>query len=418
MRWLLLPLLGAALGCPKPAPPADFTLRLGVIGEVGPVAPDAQSGAAALATDLVFESVIRPVPGGWDSRFLRRWERLGPRRWRLELKEGVRFSDGSVVGPGDVAEAVRRRAVRVVSTAAAGLEVETPAASPLETQLALAIVAKQVGERWVGTGPFSVTGQAPGGLVLTRVEAVPGRIHRVELIPCATGREALVRLLRGELGGIPSLDPANAELLDGVPKLRILRGNAPHAIAIMLNPRLSAAERRALVPAVPVAEIAAAIRREPCCGEGSPPRLVPPPGVPLRIGYPRSLVFRRAALALRQGLGARGGDVRPLGTYDLAGWSKDFDLLATSILVRPPGIVANYLRTGADWNFTGYSNAVYDAALASGDEAAASEALAEDPPMVIVARRERVGAVDARLANARLGDWGILETLPEWEVSP
>jgi hypothetical protein len=418
VRWLVLPLLGAALSCGRPPPASDFVLRIGVIGEVGAVIPDAQSGGAALATDLLFESMIRPVPGGWESRFLRRWERLGPRRWRIELREGARFSDGSPVGPDDVAETVRRRTVRVLASSASGLEIETPSAGPLEAQLALAAVAKQVGDRWLGTGPYSVVGQDAQRLVLARAQPAPGRIQRVEIIACASGREALVRLLRGELNAMPSLDPPSAELLDGVPGFRVLRGNAPHATAVMLSPRLSAAERRALAPAIPVAEIAAAVRREPCCGEAVTPRVSPPPGVPLRIGYPRSLVFRRAALALRQGLGARGGEVRPFGPDGLVHWTRDFDLLATTILVRPPGIVANYLRTGADWNFMRYSNAAYDAALASGDEAASERALADDPPMVIVSRRERVGAVDARLTNARLGDWGILETLPEWEVSP
>jgi hypothetical protein len=41
-----------------------------------------------------------------------------------------------------------------------------------------------------------------------------------------------------------------------------------------------------------------------------------------------------------------------------------------------------------------------------------------DPPLVLVCRRQRIAAVDARLENATLGSWGLLETLPDWEVSP
>ena len=40
----------------------------------------------------MFESVIRPVPGGWESRFLRRWERLGPRRWQRLHTTGAYYN--------------------------------------------------------------------------------------------------------------------------------------------------------------------------------------------------------------------------------------------------------------------------------------------------------------------------------------
>jgi len=419
VRRLALLLLAGALSCGRALPPSDFTLTIGVVGGLGEVRPDAHSGGAALATDLVFENLVRPVPGGWTSSLLHRWERVGPRRWRLELKEGARYSSGGPVEVADVAGALRLRGLRVLETSSHGLLVESSGGGPLEAELALAVVARQEGTGYVGTGPFTVAERRPDRLVLTRSQPAPGRIQRVEIVPVANGREALVRLLRRELGAVPSLDAAQVELLDGVPGLRIVRGSAPHATAVMLSPRLPAAERRELARAIPVAEIAAAIRREPCCSEGGSKRVAAPPsGRPLRIGYPRSILFRRAALALRQGLGARGGAVVPFGASELEQGSREFDLVLTSMLVRPPGVLPNYLRTGAPWNFTGYSNPRYDAALVAGDEVAAEEALAEDPAFVLVGRRERVGAVDARLANARFGDWGILELLPQWEVSP
>ncbi len=49
---------------------------------------------------------------------------------------------------------------------------------------------------------------------------------------------------------------------------------------------------------------------------------------------------------------------------------------------------------------------------------AAMDELRRDPPLVLVCRRERIVAVDSRIKNATLGTWGILETLPDWEVSP
>jgi len=415
---LVLAFMGAALSCVRAEPPPGFTLKMGVLGGVGEVTPDAHSGGAALATDLVFETLARPEPGGWSSRFLRRWERVGPRRWRLDILPGARFSDGTAVLPDDIAETIQRKGIRVLELTTSGLLVETMGPDSLERELALTAVARQAGGRYLGTGPFAVTSLQPDRLVLTRVQPVPGRIARVEFVACATGREALVRLLRGELGAIPSMDPVGVELLDGVPTLRIIRSATPHAIAILLNPRLPASERRALASSLPLPAIAAALRHEPCCAGGPPERRAPPPGRPLSIGYPRSGAFRRAALALRQGLGPRGGEVTPFEVSELTRRAPELDLLTTSVLVRPPGVLARYLRTGAEWNFQGYSNPSYDAALAAGDEEAAAKALADDPSLVVVARRERVGAVDARLANAQLGDWGLLDLLPEWEVSP
>jgi len=87
-------------------------------------------------------------------------------------------------------------------------------------------------------------------------------------------------------------------------------------------------------------------------------------------------------------------------------------------LVRPPGVAALYFETGAPYNWTRYSNRDYDAALAAGDEGAAEEALRQNPPVVVIARREIMAVVDARLADAKLGEWGAFELVPEWEVAP
>jgi hypothetical protein len=58
-----------------------------------------------------------------------------------------------------------------------------------------------------------------------------------------------------------------------------------------------------------------------------------------------------------------------------------------------------------------------DAAFYRGDVEAARAEMERDPPFVLVCRRQRIGAVDARLKNATLGHWGLLDTLPDWEVS-
>ena len=78
--------------------------------------------------------------------------------------------------------------------------------------------------------------------------------------------------------------------------------------------------------------------------------------------------------------------------------------------------VTNF-HTGSPLNF-GYSNPRVDAALEAGDLQAATKALEKDPPVDFICREERIAVVDARIKNAQLGPFGLLETLPEWEVSP
>ena len=63
-----------------------------------------------------------------------------------------------------------------------------------------------------------------------------------------------------------------------------------------------------------------------------------------------------------------------------------------------------------------YSNPKVDAAVDDGDWARAMQELAEDPPVAFICLPERFAIVDARVKNARIGPYGIFETLPDWEV--
>ena len=419
VRRVFLFALAGTLACAGRPPPEDFVLRVGVIEPMGEVGPHADSGGAALAGDLLFEPLATPRPGGAASKFLRRWERLGPRRWRLDLEPGVRFNDGTPVAAGDVADAVRAQGMTVLSTTPATVEVEARGAYPVEVDLAFATVARRTATGWLGTGAFAVESQEPHRVVLRRVQPAPGRIARVELVGCASSREAFARLLRGELNGMASLDRALAELLDGVPGLQVVRGTAPSALAAWLSPRLPAEERRRIAAAIPVAEIAAAARAEPCCSEPQPALPPVPPGRPLRIGYPRYLAEQaRAAIALRRALGARGGDVVPLDPATWVARAVGLDLMVLPMLVRPPGVAAHYFETGGRYNAFGHSDPVYDAALAAGDERAQEEELRRAPQAVVILRRERLVALDARIQEPVLGDWGTFERLPEWQVAP
>ncbi len=85
-------------------------------------------------------------------------------------------------------------------------------------------------------------------------------------------------------------------------------------------------------------------------------------------------------------------------------------------LVWPFEMAAALLHSGSTRNQYGYANAAVDRALEEGSWAQVLDALARDPPLVFFCRQERVAIVDARIKNARLGAWGLLETLPNWDV--
>ena len=40
------------------------------------------------------------------------------------------------------------------------------------------------------------------------------------------------------------------------------------------------------------------------------------------------------------------------------------------------------------------------------------------PPVVLLCTPERIMVVDTRVKNPRIGPYGLLETLPDWEVQP
>ena len=81
------------------------------------------------------------------------------------------------------------------------------------------------------------------------------------------------------------------------------------------------------------------------------------------------------------------------------------------------GMASLLLHSGALWNSTHYANAAVDAALEQGDWTRVLDALDSDPPYAFICTRERIAIADARIKNPQLGPWGLLETLPDWEVS-
>jgi hypothetical protein len=422
-RVIVFAFVSSALACSLPEPPEGFTLRIAAAGDLAPFRPHAKSTFTAAVVDLVYPPLLRVddrgdvVPG-----VVRRWETISPDRVRVQIDPDLRFSDGSPVRAEDLSASLSASGLQVRSS---GEWFEIGAGSskdPLVVTLLYTVVFKVSDPVPLGTGQFAFVEGDARHLVLRRTHPVPGRVARVEVQAVPTPRDAFALALRGEVNAVITLDDRQSELMSGVPGLRVVRGESPHQVAVVMNAaRFDREERLALASSVPVAELARAY------GGGCVPVDGPDGGEPLRPGPPLMVAapahdpgLPRMALSLRRALGPRGGDVaiEPASRSAKRMTGGDFDLFVTTVVAWPPVVLGWFVHTGAGANWAGYSNPRVDEAFDRGDLDAARAEMERDPALVFVCRRQRIAAVDSRIKNASLGSFGVLETLPDWEVGP
>ncbi len=409
----------ALFACSKQERAESFVLRITVPGRLGPVNPSTPETYATLAQDLVFQAILFPdASGRARSAVAQKFERLGSDRCRISLDRKVRFSDGSPVTFEDVARGAALQQIRARRDGD-GVLLASPGRF-VEPLLFFTLLFRDAGGRVLGTGPFRTVEESPERIALERVRRVPGHIERVEILSSPSQREALARALRGEANGVHGLDERQTEFLEGVPALRVVRSAAPQARAVIFNDaRIGRADRRKIRAALQWGEIA----RYGCGGAATTARL---PNEPLPPGRKLSLLAIRetaevhAALAVRRALGARGGEVRAVEFAELSQLERgrQHDAYFEHILAWPTSVLALAWSTGGLFNWAGFSSPAVDAAFARGDLDAAAAAIEREAPAVVLCRRERIGAFDSRIRNATLGWWGVLDTLPEWEVGP
>jgi len=409
--------IAALVACSRPAAPGRFVLRLAVPGILGPVRPGSDTNASA-ATDLVFESILSPdASGRARSTIARTFQRLGSDRYRIELDPRVRLSDGSPVEFDDVARGAAVMGVKAVRDGDA--IILDSGGRPIEPLLYYSTPFREAGVHRLGTGPYRVVEEGQSRIALERVVPAPGRIQQVEIAACANDRDALARTLRGETNGVFGLEARLAEFVDGIPGLRVVRGPGPHVRVAMFNQaRVSAADRRRIAGSLPWEAIA-----RHACGDGAMPSVASmalPDGPPLSIVAFDESQPVRLALALRRALRGRGGAVQRLDVteYLRVMSAHEFDVFVGQLLAWPPPVLALSFSRGGLFNYTNFSSPEIDAAFARGDAEAARAAIEREAVVVFLCPRERVGAFDARIRNASFGRWGVLDTLPDWEVGP
>jgi hypothetical protein len=417
-RFLLVCLILGA--CGHRGPSGDHVVRIAAYGALEPLTPRLDDSYTMVVKGLVFDLFLVPTETGWRSNVAEQWRWETPRHLELKLKPALRFSDGTPVTPADAIASLKAASLRA-SERGGWISIQPDAPDgALEPLLLKAMLFKQVGAGFVGTGPFAVAQADSSHMLLRRVEPGPRGVLAVELESVASPREAFARALRGDLNLILGIDEGQLELLDGVPRLRRVQGPAVHAIAVLFNSaRLSKEERRAVARALPAGEIAK-VFHSGCTPIVHEPAGALPAGRPLEImTAPYIAGLERAALALQLALGPRGGPMDVLSAGEAFHRMRDgeYDLALSTLQVWPPSSVALNWDSRSPTHLAGYSNPELDRAIDEGRPSDVARLLEEDPPFIPICRLERVGVIDSRIRNARLGPYDIIESLPDWEYS-
>lgn len=201
-------------------------------------------------------------------RLLESWSASGDgRTWRLRLREGIRFHDGSIVTAADVAPAIENlktsifAASRVVSAAAIEryvieVTLENRSSFFLE-DLAAVFPEKVVGGERFGTGPFIVEEQTAESATLRAFpqyyRGTPA-IDRVEIATYPDLRNAWSALMRNEIDFLYELSREARDFVEAESSVQVSTFLRPYVILLGFNPSRpqfrSATVRRALNVAV------------------------------------------------------------------------------------------------------------------------------------------------------------------------
>ncbi|HWE24277.1 MAG TPA: hypothetical protein VG496_10100 [Myxococcales bacterium] len=368
----------------------------------------------------MFETLIRTAPDGSPIGVLaNRFEILAPSRWRVKLRDGASFTDGSPVTADDVRTSLAADNVDVREEDS-GLLIESRSEAPLETILRLAFVYKHVAGTYVGSGAFQIAEQTAERVLLRRVRPAPGKIGEIVLMAYGTPRDTFAHMLAGDAELTVLQDGKQAEFFRGVDRVRIIHSPATNGLGVAMGrKRMNRSLRKAVAAEIAGADLGTVF--------GDQCRPFPKPTADTSQRLPRLDVnylqndfpFEQMALALARALGPSLGELRPLSatTAFTLLKSQDFDLMILRPAVWPANDMATVWGSGSQYNLSGYSNPRVDAALRAADWARALQELQEDPPVVFICRPERFAAVDSRIKNPQLGPWDIFETLPDWEVA-
>ncbi len=281
---VLFAALALAGGCRGVAADADgaLSLRIGVaapvLRETGTVGLSYTRNALTRETMLTFSDEGRPTP-----RVLDAWERdSGGRTWRLHVRPGVRFHDGTPVTAPEIAPqiatALEASAPGIVTSVTAESEstlvvsLSGPYAFFLE-ELAFISVQRVVNGKTFGTGPYTVVEESPERIVLSAVEnhyRGQPEVERVEVKLYPDQRNAWSALLRGDLEMIYEVSRDSLEFARSESSIEVASFPRPYVYLLGLNVRHPALSNRLVRQALDRAVDRDAIVRLGMGGQGEP----------------------------------------------------------------------------------------------------------------------------------------------------
>ena len=419
---------------PSPAPrdaarePVTLTIGIPQSRQLDP-----NHGVETLADSLAFERLTtsdnegRPRP-----RLIERWS-VSPDglTWRLSVRPGVKFQDGSPLIAADIKRTFDEllanpasRNLRVclpnVSSITAESDSEvvftlTRRCSYLLDDLDRAISRTAAdGKTSLGTGAFSIASSSADGATLEAnryYHAGPPLIDRIVVKPFDALRTAWADMMRGQVDFLWEVGPETAEFLSDRSEVEVRSFLGFYGYAMILNSAKPPFQRAEVRRALSLAVDRAAIVQQALKGRGvaadSPiwPRYwARDPRAPavqtdqaaaealLRGSGPRALEFtclvpanfsilERMALLAQQQLGEINVRMRleslPPDAFNQRIGSGQFDAVILSILGGPNATVFHrFWHSTGDvrrWNFWGYRNARVDEALDAAVEAATDQ---------------------------------------------
>ena len=398
---------------------------------------DPNHGVPVLADSLAFERLTTSdAEGRTRPRLLEGWSVSGDGlTWRLSVRPGVRFQDGSPLTAADIKrtfDAViavpASRNLRVclpnVSSITAASDNEavftlTRRCSYLLDDLDRAISRTAAdGTTHMGTGAFSIASSSAEGVTLEanrHYHAGPPAIDRVVVKPFDALRTAWADMMRGQVDFLWEVGPETAEFLSDRTAVEVRSFLGYYAYALVMNsakpPFRRAEVRRALNRAVDRAAIVQqALKGRGVAADGPvwPRYWARDPGAAAmprdraeasallsasRAGpveftclVPANFsILERMALLVQQQLGEI--DVRmrleslPPDEFNQRIVSGQFDAVMLSILGGPsPAVFHRFWHSAGEvkrWNFWGYRNGRVDAALDAALDAADDGQFAE-----------------------------------------
>jgi peptide/nickel transport system substrate-binding protein len=256
---------------------------------IGAPTPVLQASAGALGLTYLRNALSRETlvaiaeDGRAVARVLDSWEVSADRlRWRLQLRSGVRFHDGTLLRAPDLAPQVARQleqatlgAVRSVTAEGDNVLLVTlhePYSFLLE-DLAVLTALRNSGGQTFGTGPYEATQQTADHLSLRAVDGhYRGRpaIDRVDVRLFPDQRNAWSALMRDQVDMLYEVNRDSLEFIRGESGIRVATFPRPYVYLLGLNvddPALADARvRQALDRAVNRDEFV----RVAMAGEGEP----------------------------------------------------------------------------------------------------------------------------------------------------